>query len=78
MNIKKLSIATVLVSSLVVSGAGSAFAASQGETIKIGSLTIVERVYENPVEYDFTKALAKSDLNKIGPLGNDMTGVFCK
>jgi hypothetical protein len=74
MNIKKLSIATVLVSSLVVSGAGSAFAASQGETIKIGSLTIVERVYENPVEYDFTKALAKSDLNKIGPLGNDMTG----
>lgn len=74
MNIKKLSIATVLLSSLVVSGAGSAFAASQGEPIKIGNLKIVERVYENPVEYDFTSALTKNDSSKIGPLGNDITG----
>ncbi|MFS0555881.1 hypothetical protein [Brevibacillus sp. 179-C9.3 HS] len=74
MNIKKLSITTVLLSSLVVSGAGSAFAASQGEIIKIGNLKVVERVYENPVEYDFTNALTKSDSSKIGPLGNDMTG----
>ncbi|WP_429843219.1 hypothetical protein [Brevibacillus sp. FIR094] len=73
MNIKKISFATLLLSSLVVSGAGSAFAA-QGETIKIGNLKIVERVYENPVEYDFTDALTKSDSSKIGPLGNDMTG----
>ncbi|TQR37989.1 hypothetical protein [Brevibacillus brevis] len=74
MNIKKISFATLLLSGLVVSGAGSAFAASQAETIKIGNLKIVERVYENPVEYDFTDALTKSDLSKIGPLGNDMTG----
>ncbi|MFF2527375.1 hypothetical protein ACFVS2_00535 [Brevibacillus sp. NPDC058079] len=74
MNIKKLSFATLLLSSLVVSGAGSAFAASQGEIIKIGNLKIVERVYENPEEYDFTDALTKSDSSKIGPLGNDMTG----
>ncbi|GAB1532919.1 MULTISPECIES: hypothetical protein [Brevibacillus] len=74
MNSKKLSFATLLLSGLVVSGAGSAFAASQAETIKIGNLKIVERVYENPVEYDFTDALTKSDLSKIGPLGNDMTG----
>ncbi|TKI56117.1 hypothetical protein E8L90_11925 [Brevibacillus antibioticus] len=73
MNIKKISFATLLLSSLVVSGAGSAFA-TQGETIKIGNLKIVERVYENPVEYDFTDALTKSDSSKIGPLGNDMTG----
>ncbi|MFF0830332.1 hypothetical protein ACFYU8_26520 [Brevibacillus sp. NPDC003359] len=74
MNIKKLSFATLLLSSLVVSGAGSVFAVSQGETIQIGNLKIVERVYENPVEYDFTDALTKSDSSKIGPLGNDMTG----
>ncbi|GEC88547.1 hypothetical protein [Brevibacillus brevis] len=74
MNIKRLSIATVLLSSLVVSGAGSVFAASQDDTTKIGNLKIVERVYENPVEYDFTPALTKSDSSKIGPLGNDMTG----
>ncbi|OUQ86240.1 hypothetical protein B5G50_23015 [Brevibacillus brevis] len=74
MNIKKISFATLLLTSLVVSGAGSAFAVSQGETIKIGNLKIVERVYENPVEYDFTDALTKSDSSKIGPLGNDMTG----
>ncbi|MGF9907079.1 hypothetical protein [Brevibacillus porteri] len=74
MNFKKLSIATVLLSSLVVSGAGSAFAVSQGEPIKIGNLKIVELVYENPVEYDFTTALTKNDSSKIAPMGNDMTG----
>ncbi|EJL25874.1 hypothetical protein [Brevibacillus sp. BC25] len=74
MNSKKISFATLLLSSLVVSGAGSAFAVSQGETIQIGNLKIVERVYENPVEYDFTDDLTKSDSSKIGPLGNDMTG----
>ncbi|MCM3142143.1 hypothetical protein [Brevibacillus sp. MER 51] len=74
MTIKKISFATLLLSSLVVSGAGSAFAVSQGETIKIGNLKIVERVYENPVEYDFTDDLTKSDSSKIGPFGNDMTG----
>ncbi|NRR03396.1 hypothetical protein HP570_14350 [Brevibacillus sp. RS1.1] len=74
MNSKKLSFATLLLSGLVVSGAGSAFAASQAETIQIGNLKIVERVYENPVEYDFTDDLTKSDSSKIGPLGNDMTG----
>ncbi|MDC0765098.1 hypothetical protein POF51_30715 [Brevibacillus sp. AG] len=74
MKIKKLSFATVLLSSLVVSGAGSAFAVSQGDPIKIGNLKIVERVYENPVEYDFTTALTKNDSSKIAPMGNDMTG----
>ncbi|ATF14043.1 hypothetical protein A616_19310 [Brevibacillus brevis X23] len=74
MNFKKLSIATVLLSSLVVSGAGSAFAVSQSEPIKIGNLKIVERVYENPVEYDFTTTLTKNDSSKIAPMGNDMTG----
>ncbi|MGM0713384.1 hypothetical protein [Brevibacillus parabrevis] len=74
MNIKKLSFATLLLSSLVVSGAGSAFAVSQGAPIKIGNLQIVERVYENPVEYDFTDALTKNDSSKFRPLGNDMTG----
>lgn len=74
MIIKKLSIASVLISSLVVSGAGSALAASKGESIKIGNLKIVERVYENPVEYDFTKAISPSESSKIRLLGNDITG----